>query len=227
LKSEKPDIINELDFEYLVKRYQKELMRILQDVPVSKTLNKSERARLLQSGILVREGRGSNVRWIVSKEARNILKKLYVQKLEETCLLESKELDFKKNNEAKSYLLSSGIPCTIHKCVKCCIDTLMPLTQFDVGRISRQGYKHKDFVVKRRKERVLKNIDGRCVFLGDDGCIIYVFRPEGCRLYPLVYNEKYEKVVLHHLCPYGHEFKVSRDDIDDLLALYRKLYQNE
>jgi len=137
--------------------------------------------------------------------------------------LECNEFDSKKNNETKKHLLSSGIPCTIHNCVKCCIETRMPLSRFDIERISRQGYRFKDFVVKRKRERRLKNRNGRCVFLGDNGCKIYSFRPEGCRLYPLVYNEKYRKVVVHGLCPYGHEFKVSRDDRENLYAFFKKL----
>jgi Fe-S-cluster containining protein len=99
----------------------------------------------------------------------------------------------------------------------------MPLSRFDIERISRQGNRFKDFVVKRRRERRLKNSNGRCVFLGDNGCIIYSFRPEGCRLYPLVYNENDRKVVVHGLCPYGHEFKVGRDDIENLYAFFKKL----
>jgi Fe-S-cluster containining protein len=143
--------------------------------------------------------------------------------LEETFLLECKEFDSEKNDETKKHLLSSGIPCTIHNCVKCCIETRMPLSRFDIERISRQGYRFKDFVVKRGKERYLRNSNGRCVFLGDDGCMIYSFRPEGCRLYPLVYDENYGKVVVHELCPYGHDFKVSRDDIENLHDLLKKL----
>ena len=141
--------------------------------------------------------------------------------------MECKEFDSKKDKETKKHLLSSGIPCTIHNCVKCCIETRMPLSRIDVERISRQGYRFKDFVVKRRKERYLKNSNGRCFFLGDEGCKIYPFRPEGCRLYPLVYNENYRKVVVHDLCPYGHEFKVSRDDIENLHVLLKKLQKRE
>jgi Fe-S-cluster containining protein len=99
----------------------------------------------------------------------------------------------------------------------------MSLSRIDIERISRQGYRFKDFVVKRKRERHLKNRKGRCVFLGDNGCIIYSFRPEGCRLYPMVYNENNRKVVIHDLCPYGHEFKVSRDDIENLHVFFKKL----
>jgi Fe-S-cluster containining protein len=146
---------------------------------------------------------------------------------EETFLLDKEEPDSNKKSESKKHLLSSGIPCKIHDCVKCCIETRMPLTGFDIERISKQGYEIKDFVVKRRRERQLKNVNGRCVFLGDDGCNIYSFRPEGCRLYPLVFNENNGKGVIHDFCPYGHEFQVSRDDIETLNVLIKKLDKKE
>jgi hypothetical protein len=99
----------------------------------------------------------------------------------------------------------------------------MPLSRSDIARISRQGYRFKDFIVKRGRERRLKNIRGRCVFLRDDGCAIYPFRPEGCRFYPLVLNEDMMKAVIHDLCPHGHEFEVGRDDVENLIELYRKI----
>lgn len=35
----------------------------------------------------------------------------------------------------------------------------------------------------------MKNLEGRCVFLdlAKRGCTIYDFRPEGCRIYPVIY----------------------------------------
>jgi len=134
-----------------------------------------------------------------------------------------KEFDLKNTNETNKNLLSRGIPCKAHNCVICCTETRMPLSRSDIERISRQGYRFKDFVVKRKRERRLKNRNGRCVFLGDDGCTIYSFRPEGCRLYPLVYNENNKKAVIHDLCPFGHEFKASKDDIENLYVLFKEL----
>ena len=99
----------------------------------------------------------------------------------------------------------------------------MPLSRSDIERISRQGYRFKDFVVKRKRERFLKNSNGRCVFLGEDGCIIYAFRPKGCWFYPLVYNENNGKAVVHDLCPYGHVFRFSEEDRENLAAFFKKL----
>ena len=132
-----------------------------------------------------------------------------------------------KGDETMKHLLSSGVPCSIHNCVKCCIDTNMPLTDLDVERLSKHGYRFIDFIVKRGGERHLKNVNGRCVFLGDDGCLIYAYRPEGCRLYPLVYNEEWGDVFIHDLCPYGHEFKVIKDDAEKLIVLYRTIYKKK
>jgi hypothetical protein len=143
--------------------------------------------------------------------------------LGEKFLLECNEFDSEKNDGTGKHLLSGGVPCVIHGCVKCCIETRMPLSRSDIERISRQGYRFKDFVLKRKRERFLRNSKGRCVFLGEDSCKIYSFRPEGCRLYPLVYNENNGKAVVHDLCPYGHEFKVSGEDREKLVAFFKKL----
>lgn len=99
----------------------------------------------------------------------------------------------------------------------------MPLSRSDIDRISRQGHRFKDFVVKRGRERRLKNSRGRCVFLSEDGCAIYPFRPEGCRFYPLVLNGDTTNAVIHDLCPHGREFEVGKDDVENLTALYCKI----
>jgi Fe-S-cluster containining protein len=47
------------------------------------------------------------------------------------------------------------------------------------------------------------------VFLGADGhCGVYAHRPEGCRLYPLVWSQKERRVVRDDFCPYSKEFPI-------------------
>ena len=138
-----------------------------------------------------------------------------------------KESELKKKNESKRHLLGSGTPCTVHGCVECCKQTSMPLSCSDVERIKSQGFRVKDFSVKQGKGRHLKNSKGKCVFLRDSRCIIYSNRPEGCRLYPLVYDENCEDYVIHDFCPHSHEFKVKKEDVEKLQALLTKLYQEE
>lgn len=132
-------------------------------------------------------------------------------------------LDSKINIKAKKKLLNSGIPCKIHLCNKCCIDTHMPVTGTDIKKITRQGYRHRDFVIRRKKDRYLKNINGKCFFLGDDVCKIYSFRPKGCQLYPLVYNERTSQAIIHDFCPYGHMFKINNEDVESLRSLVKVL----
>lgn len=126
------------------------------------------------------------------------------------------------NGQRKSPL-SSGEPCRRHDCVKCCIDTKMPLTSDDIRRISSLGFKIEDFAIKVGKEWRLRNRSGKCYFLTENGCRIYNFRPEGCRLYPLVYDEEGGKPVLDELCPYRMEFKLENSDIEKLLKLIKRL----
>ena len=133
------------------------------------------------------------------------------------------DLDSTSNNETTKQPLNSGTPCKINSCSKCCIDTQMPLTEKDIKRITNQGYRHKDFVIKRKRERYLKNNNGKCFFLGEDGCKIYASRPDGCRLYPLVYNEYTNQAVIHDFCPYGHMFKISSDDVERLRKIVKEL----
>jgi Fe-S-cluster containining protein len=136
-------------------------------------------------------------------------------------------LDLKCGIERKKcsdgYLLRSGGPCVKHKCVQCCIETRMPLSPSDIKRIVKLGYGLTDFTLKLSDGWRLKNISGRCVFLSGDGCTIYPYRPEGCQLYPLIYDEELRHAVIDHLCPYGCEFTVRNEDIKKLKNLLRRL----
>ncbi|RLF04423.1 MAG: YkgJ family cysteine cluster protein [Thermoprotei archaeon] len=91
-------------------------------------------------------------------------------------------------------------------CGKCCYDTKMPLTKSDIERIKKIGFSEDYFVDRRGRIPRLKNIDGHCVFLDSqsNSCMIYPDRPEGCRLYPLVYDVENDKVVVDPLCPKSH-----------------------
>ena len=85
------------------------------------------------------------------------------------------------------------------KCTVCCIGTEMVLTRSDIKRIERAGYR--GFYRHSRGFYKLKNIRGKCIFLGEDNlCRIYSIRPKGCRVYPLIYDQE-RGVTLDPLCP--------------------------
>jgi len=99
----------------------------------------------------------------------------------------------------------------------------MPLSRLDMRRIIKLGYSLKDFAVKTTDGWQLKNSSGRCVFLSGEGCEIYRYRPEGCRLYPLVYDESSETVRFDDVCPYTEEFEATEEDIQRLINLLIQL----
>ncbi len=80
----------------------------------------------------------------------------------------------------------------------------MPLTSRDVERLKKLGYRVEYFAIKT-SDGVwrLRNIDGHCVFLDakTGACRVYPYRPEGCRLYPLVYDADNGSVAVDNECP--------------------------
>jgi uncharacterized protein len=83
----------------------------------------------------------------------------------------------------------------------------MPLTEADIARIEQRGHRREDFMVLD-DELVpqLRNDRGHCVFLVEAKCSIYEDRPEGCRLYPLVWDRDTNQVVRDDFCPYTNQF---------------------
>lgn len=90
-------------------------------------------------------------------------------------------------------------------CGECCHETEMELSNRDVRRLVRAGYRPEDFIVVCDGVPRLKNVNGWCYFysLADKRCRVYKIRPLGCRLYPVVYVDG-KGVVLDDLCPMRH-----------------------
>jgi len=86
----------------------------------------------------------------------------------------------------------------------------MLLLDEDVRRIVGLGFKEQFFASGSDGYRVLKNSSaGRCVFHDGKQCTIYENRPEGCKLYPVVFDENLMLPMKDELCPYRDEFAVS------------------
>ena len=119
--------------------------------------------------------------------------------------------------------LGSGSPCLRRGCVLCCVETEMPLTEEDIDRLEKLGFKRADFSVEVGGETRLRNVSKRCFFLQSGRCRIYGDRPEGCRIYPLVYDVDSYKFVFDPVCPNAAEYKVTREDKDRLKRLIKRL----
>ena len=96
-------------------------------------------------------------------------------------------------------------PCAARGCSACCHDTAMPLREADAARLAARGHDPARFARRDDGWLLLRNEAGRCVFLRDDRCSVYEDRPEGCRLYPLVYEED-AGPALDELCPWRDDF---------------------
>ncbi|MCC6051742.1 MAG: YkgJ family cysteine cluster protein [Fervidicoccaceae archaeon] len=97
------------------------------------------------------------------------------------------------------------------RCNKCCRDTEMILLLSDIDRITDKGFR--DFYELKNGFYVLRNINGKCVFLDPTGrCIIYEDRPLGCRVYPLILDED-NGAMLDKYCPLSDFFVTLKHDL--------------
>jgi len=103
-------------------------------------------------------------------------------------------------------------PCRRLGCVHCCLHTEMPLTNDDVKRLAGLGFDPTFFSENVDGWLQLKNTsEGRCFFLEDKLCSVYHYRPEGCTLYPIVFETDSGDAILDHECPHAEEFLVPNE----------------
>jgi len=113
--------------------------------------------------------------------------------------------------------------CLRYGCIKCCLDTKMPLSSLDIARIKDLGFSEDFFILKKNGSRQLKNVSGRCVFHDGQRCVIYDHRPEGCRLYPAILSEEIRTVVLDSYCPHHEQFQLTPSTSREVTRLVRSL----
>ncbi len=109
--------------------------------------------------------------------------------------------------------------CLETNCTLCCIKTNMVLTTQDIQTIEKVGYETRFFVSERNGWLQLKNKNGRCVFHDGTVCTIYDHRPEGCVLYPIVYDKDHRRAILDSDCPQKHQFLLSDTTSEQLYRL--------
>ena len=95
----------------------------------------------------------------------------------------------------------------------------MVLTSHDIERIEKLGHDLRLFVLEQNGWLRLKNNMGRCVFHNGTFCTIYDHRPEGCVLYPVVYDKDDCCAMLDSECPQRHYFSLSEKTSKELYAL--------
>lgn len=110
-----------------------------------------------------------------------------------------------------------------YKCIQCCVDTNMVLSNVDIEWIKELGFDTKFFVSENRGWLQLKNNNGRRVFHDSISCSIYEHRPEGCKLYPIIYDKDKNCAVFDEDCLHRHRFKRSNNTKQQLYNLISKL----
>jgi uncharacterized protein len=89
------------------------------------------------------------------------------------------------------------------RCGVCCQETEMLLSNRDIERLEKIGYST-DFFVRFDSEgyATLKNSQGHCVFYNPEKrrCKVRAYRPEGCRIYPVLYDED-KGITVDTICP--------------------------
>ncbi len=89
------------------------------------------------------------------------------------------------------------------RCGECCRETEMLLSNEDIERLVRKGYKRDDFVrFDSEGYAVLRNQNGVCVFFSPEKrvCRERASRPLGCRIYPVMLDDD-KGIVVDALCP--------------------------
>jgi hypothetical protein len=99
----------------------------------------------------------------------------------------------------------------------------MILSYRDIENIQKMGYDRQFFVSECNGWLQLKNHQGRCVFHNGTRCTIYHQRPEGCTLYPVVYDKDNQCAILDSECPQKLCFPLVKSKIQQLLDLISTL----
>jgi len=98
----------------------------------------------------------------------------------------------------------------------------MPLLEIDIENIEELGFNESSFVVKRRGIKYLKNRKGKCFFLAEK-CSIYDKRPEGCKLYPIIFDSITNNIIIDRICPHNNNFRVTFKKSIRMTKLYRTI----
>lgn len=114
-------------------------------------------------------------------------------------------------------------PCRYFNCIQCCKETVMLLSNADIKRIENLGFSRDSFVDDVEGWLQLKNQNGHCVFHDGMKCLIYAHRPEGCTLYPVIYNMDNDCAIIDEDCPYGSHFSISPAVRKQLFSLVSKI----
>ena len=95
------------------------------------------------------------------------------------------------------------MPMQCSRCGKCCEETEMLLSKTDIRLLEKIGFARESFAYCDKHGFVqLRNTNGHCVFYDAKQrcCKVYRNRPQGCRIYPIIFSDM-EGVIVDDICP--------------------------
>lgn len=110
---------------------------------------------------------------------------------------------------AESLEADGAFSYVCNRCRRCCSGKRIRVNPYEVYRLARGlAMTTTEFIGRHTTEfgtELARMQDGRCVFLGDQGCTVHENRPLVCRLYPLGRRVTAgEPDRFHHLEPHAH-----------------------
>lgn len=117
-------------------------------------------------------------------------------------------------------------------CGKCCQKTEMLLSEQDIRLIEENfsSITREEFTELSEKGIYqLKNKDNHCVFLDTTTklCKIYEIRPQGCRFYPIIYDNEENICIYDEECPRVSQFYLDHKDFKKLCNNIKKFLKTE
>jgi Fe-S-cluster containining protein len=99
----------------------------------------------------------------------------------------------------------------------------MLLSNKDIQQIKELGFPIDFFTISIDGWIRLKNKKGRCVFHDGAHCVIYEKKPEGCQLYPIVYDIDTKQAFLDDECPQKTQFNITKHHLKKLDHLISRI----
>jgi Fe-S-cluster containining protein len=113
--------------------------------------------------------------------------------------------------------------CQQQQCAHCCVEGEVPLLNEDIDRITSMGYFDVYFAVNHQGAKVMRKLEGKCIFFQQGVCEIYERRPKRCHCFPLTYNSERDTAEIEESCRYKEMYEISQTSSQDLVNYIHQL----
>ena len=113
--------------------------------------------------------------------------------------------------------------CVQNKCAHCCISEDVPLLAEDINKITAMGYYDVYFVVNYKGMKVMRKLDGKCIFFQDGVCEIEHNRPSRCQFYPMTYDGDNECAAISDECRFKNRYEITKSGNEEMVKYIERL----